>query len=295
MKARYSTFTRAQRDIADYIFAHSRETLVMSISQLASECGVGDTSIFRFCQDIGLSGFQDFRLALAFTLSTNSVDAFGEDCVIRKGDSTQAMINKACNNNLSALRETRALLSAAQLDAAVKHLLQANRIGLFGMGMSLASVIEAYQRFLCATPKVTFAMDTRTQRLLASMLSPGDVALLFSYSGNEPEMVELAEKAHQCGAYIIIVTRFINSPLYQRADLCFLCGSNSGPYQAGELSVKCAHIYLLEMLCAAYCMQSGDVWRKNQAQSVVGEDAALAPNGMPRMKRHGQPEGWEEK
>ena len=50
IRSAYNQFTRAEKKVADYITEHPREMLFMSITELADACGVGETSVFRFCR-----------------------------------------------------------------------------------------------------------------------------------------------------------------------------------------------------------------------------------------------------
>lgn len=65
---RYDTFTRMEQNIADYVLEHGKDVLDMSISTLARECKVVDSTVFRFCRTLGVSGYRDFRTALAVSL-----------------------------------------------------------------------------------------------------------------------------------------------------------------------------------------------------------------------------------
>ena len=58
---RYDTFTRMEQNIADYVLEHGKDVLEMSISTLARECKVVESTIFRFCRTLGVSGYRDFR------------------------------------------------------------------------------------------------------------------------------------------------------------------------------------------------------------------------------------------
>ena len=50
---RYDTFTRMEQNIADYVLEHGKDVLEMSISTLARECKVVESTIFRFCRTLG--------------------------------------------------------------------------------------------------------------------------------------------------------------------------------------------------------------------------------------------------
>ncbi len=41
----------------------------MSITDLADACNVGESSVFRFCKTMKLKGYQEFKIALAHSIS----------------------------------------------------------------------------------------------------------------------------------------------------------------------------------------------------------------------------------
>ena len=64
----YNQFTKAEKKVADYIINNQKEVLYMSITDLADECRVGDTSVYRFCRSMGLQGYQEFKMKLSLSL-----------------------------------------------------------------------------------------------------------------------------------------------------------------------------------------------------------------------------------
>ena len=69
----YNTLTRSGKKLADYIFANTSQAQYMSITSMAESCGVSEATITRFCRGLGLSGYNDFKLALAKTELTNDL------------------------------------------------------------------------------------------------------------------------------------------------------------------------------------------------------------------------------
>ena len=61
----YHSLTRSSRKLADYILANTHDSQYMSISTLAESSGVSEASITRFCRSLGLSGYNNLKLALA--------------------------------------------------------------------------------------------------------------------------------------------------------------------------------------------------------------------------------------
>jgi DNA-binding MurR/RpiR family transcriptional regulator len=256
IKSHYNTFTRAEKHIADYVLASAKDVLYMTITELASACDVGDTSVFRFCRHLGKNGYQDFKVDLAQATSEMHALPQLKNCIVECADSTDVMIQKVLNNNIAVLKETYQLIDPATLMATARLLSKAGHICFFGVGASSASATEASNRFLRVCAKTECLQDARMQMMRAALMTKDDVAILFSYSGATKETVAIAQNAKAAGAHTVCISRFAHSPLAEICDLLFLCGGNEGPLQSGNMSVKSAQLLIMEVLYIAFCQEN---------------------------------------
>ena len=74
-----------------------------------------------------------------------------------------------------------------------------------------------------------FNTDFHTQLILASQSKPGDVAILFCYTGINRDSIDIAKVLKEKGCTIIIVTRDDNSPINQYADLGIYVSGMTAP------------------------------------------------------------------
>lgn len=249
--SRYITFTNTEKKVADYILENKKEVLYMSITDLADVCDVGESSIFRFCKTMDLKGYQEFKIALAHSVShgEETPQISGE---ITMQDSIPELASKILSTNVSALTETFNLIHEQDLSMAIDHFIRADRITFFGVGASLMTAMEAKNKFLRITNKTECSMDSHLQIMSAALMTENDVAVLISYSGSTKDTIEVARVAKERGAKIIAITRFAKSPLTSFADITLLCGANEGPLQGGSLSAKISQLYLLDLLYTEY-------------------------------------------
>ena len=176
---RYDTFTRMEQNIADYVLEHGKDVLDMSISTLARECKVVDSTVFRFCLTLGVSGYRDFRTALAVSLCAREQKS---DPPIADDDPAAVQVRHIYDSCLNALRETYQLLNPSLLDEAVRRLMLADRILVLGAGKSMVSTFGAYRQLMLAMPKVQCALNAHEQRKLCAMVTARDAVILFVQS-----------------------------------------------------------------------------------------------------------------
>ena len=55
------SLSRTDADVADYILAHLDTVGFQTVTALAAEVGVSDTSVIRFIRKLGFKGYSDFR------------------------------------------------------------------------------------------------------------------------------------------------------------------------------------------------------------------------------------------
>jgi DNA-binding MurR/RpiR family transcriptional regulator len=261
IKLNRNTFTKAERSIADYVLNHSQKVLYMSITDLAAACKVGDTSVFRFCKTLELQGYQEFKMYLAQSIDVGESAGEAGDGTLREQD----LMHRILETDVSALRETCALLKQNDLENVVKLMFQARRICFFGVGSSMITAMEACSKFMRIMPNVENTCDGHLQAMQAALLEPQDLAFIVSYSGSTKDAVEIAKICKGNGVKVICVTRFLKSPLRSYADIALICGSNEGPLQGGSLSAKIAELYIIDVLY-------NECFRQDNARMVANRD-----------------------
>lgn len=267
VRSAYNQFTKAEKKVADYILQDPRKVLFMSITDLAEVCEVGDTSVFRFCKTMELKGYQEFKMMLSLSLREESGENKEFTGDVNLDDTFAEVAQKVLNTNMNALTETYSLLDETVFSGAIDSLHEAGRIYFFGVGASLLTALKAMNKFLRIEPKVYCIQDSHMQAMVASMLNPADVAVLFSYSGATKDTIHVAEMAGKAGAKIICVTRFVKSPLTSYADYTLLCGANEGPLQGGSTSAEISQMFLVDMMYTEYYRRYYEQCSKNNEKT----------------------------
>lgn len=265
--SRYNSFTNTERKVADYILEHSKEVIFMSITDLADACQVGESSIFRFCKTMNLKGYQEFKIVLAHSTSSDD-DTQQINGKITMEDTIKELSSKILSSNICALTETHNLISKNDISNAVDHMIKANRIYFFGVGASLMTAMEGKNKFMRITNKTECPFDTHLQIMTAALMTEQDVAVLISYSGQTKDTIEVAKKVKERGAKVIVITRFAKSPLTNYSDITLLCGAKEGPLQGGSLTAKISQLYLLDLLYFEFFIRTHNEAASNQEMTA---------------------------
>lgn len=256
LRKSYDRLTKSEKIVANYVLKHPEEILYASITDFADACGVGDTTIFRFCKALKLNGYQEFKMLLAKDIATQK----GTDATVlgavTKEDDTRTICKKTLSADVEALNETFESIDFSELEKAVDRMTAANRICFFGMGSSGMIAQEAKVKFMRIVPNVECAVDGHLQLMTAALLKKDDVAIVFSYSGATKNSIEIAKMAKENGATVISVTRFPKSHLTGVSDIVLTCGSNEGPLEGGASSTSMVQMYIIDVLYLLYFVRN---------------------------------------
>lgn len=265
----YHSLTRSGRKLADYIFDHASDTQYLSISALAENSGVSEATITRFCRTLGLSGYNDFKLALAKTdRVTDLGDPSDSPQTITSEDSLETMVHKIHSSNVVSLNETLELLDEKTLSRAVDILSAAHRVYCFGHGGSMVMAMEAWARFSTATSRFIHIADSHMQAMAAALATPEDAILFFSYSGSTKDMEEVMQIAQQRKIPVVLITHFPKSRAAEFADVILLCGYNESPLQSGSIAAKVGQLFLIDCLFYGFCQKNPELFSSARAATA---------------------------
>lgn len=274
MEEGYEKFTKLEKKVADFVLENPQKVLYTSITDLAEMCGVGDTTVFRFCKALKLNGYQDFKMLLAQDIANNN-GASNVVGAIDLQDDVKTICEKALTTNIAALNETFNVLDFDAVSKAVELMCSSRRIHFFGMGSSGLIALEAKHKFMRIIPNVEFVSDCHMQYMAASLLSSQDLAIFISYSGSTKDMIEIQKIAKQNGCKTICITRYARSPITNYADIVLQCGSNEGPLDGGASSTIMVQLYIIDVLYLQYFIKNNSECRMNKSKTTESISSKL--------------------
>ncbi|MGM9903778.1 phosphosugar isomerase transcriptional regulator [Enterococcus sp. 10A9_DIV0425] len=246
IKTLYKDLSPKEQAIADYILEHPNKVIHSSISDLAHELGIADSTFFQFTKKIGYNGFKDFKMAML--MQENDLSALSIHENIQKTDSPLTMAHKVFDSNISTLSDTRKLLQEQDLDKAVQLITHSKRLFFFGVGGSEIVATDAYHKFLRSPIPVYHSTDYHIQLMEAALLTPDDCAILISHTGKSKETIELAKIAKDYGAKVIVITSHAASPLAKLGDVVFISISEETEFRSEALASRISQLSIMDSL-----------------------------------------------
>lgn len=244
IRANYDQMGPGERKIADLLIADPHALLPLSINQFAELAGCGNATLVRFSKRLGLSGFQELKIAVAQEISTLSNDQEQ----ISPSDTCYAMFTKRLRDIHVSLQKTRFVLTPAAMEAAATAIMHAKRIVIFGLGNSAAIAHDAQHKFLRVGLNAAACSDNHLQAIMASHLDQNCVAIGISHSGHSVDIVESLKLARIYGATTICVTNYGTSPITEVSDICLFTQSEETEHSILAMSSRIAQLTIFDAI-----------------------------------------------
>ena len=254
---RYNSLTRSEKKLAGYIFANTTEVQYLSINSLAENSGVSEATITRFCQKMGLSGYNTLKIALAKSDRTAPSDLSDDypDNSDPDGD-LGTVCRELCSAYRVSLQETCEKLEPDSFHRAVELLSSARHVYCFGQGAGMVMAMETVALFSTVSQNFVHIADSHLQMVHTALATQEDVILFFSYSGSTKDIQEILNLAKERCVPIILITHFRNSSAADLAEVVLFCGYNENPIHAGSVAAKMGQLLLIDCLFHAYCLRN---------------------------------------
>ncbi|MCA3239728.1 MAG: SIS domain-containing protein [Rubrivivax sp.] len=200
----------AEQRVARLLLSDPRSFATLPVSELADRSHVSKPTVVRFCRSVGYDGLADFKLKLAG--SVNEGVPFVHRSV-DDDDKAGDIVVKVVDNAVAALLRYRNAAAHQSVERAIATLAEAGRrsaqgarIEFYGVGNSGIVAQDAQHKFFRLGVTAHAVSDSHIQVMSATMLKPGDVAVVISNSGRSRDLLDVADIARRRGATVISIT-----------------------------------------------------------------------------------------
>jgi DNA-binding MurR/RpiR family transcriptional regulator len=238
--------TQAEQKTGRLILADPGAVLRQSVTQLAGAAEVSPATAVRFCQSLGLRGYQELRLRLAAEAPQRNPALPGAGAAETAVDITAETLRGASD----ALAEAAANVDGAELERIAEAVGAASRTLIVAVGTSAPLAADAAYRLTTAGVQAYFLNDPHVQHVTAALLDPGALCLAISHTGSTVETLAATRAARAAGARTAAITSFAASPLTELADLVVVGGSRETAHRIEALSSRLVHLSILDALFA---------------------------------------------
>lgn len=210
-------FSKSHKIIGEYILNHGDKAAYMTANKLASKVGVSESTVVRFANNLGYSGYPEFQKNLQELNKSKltTIERIDLDEYSDKSESVKKVFKKDMDN----IKKTMEKLDINILEKAVDTILKAERVYIIGLRSS--NVLSEYLGFyLRVMLKDVNVINTGTSDIFEQIIKSGpkDVVIGISYPRYSKRTMEALKYVKKQGAKVVGITDRKQSPVAKVAD-----------------------------------------------------------------------------
>lgn len=215
----YSSFSKGQKKIADYVINQYDKAAYTTAAKLGKEVDVSESTVVRFAVALGYEGFPELQSALREIIKTKLTALQRFEILSEKMDNAD-VLSKIMSGDISKLKTTMENLSRQDFDNSVETILKAKTIYIIGVrsASAIASFMGFYFNLLFNNVKIvqTTSISEVFEQILRA--GDGDVVIGITFPRYSRRTVKALEYAKNSGASVVAITDTCKSPIVQFSD-----------------------------------------------------------------------------
>lgn len=234
---------KTETELFEYVIKNMQTVKDMSIQRFARERFLSSSTIFRFVQKLGFSGYTEFINSLLVTVHQQDISQMPE--AIQKSDYRAEYLDN--------LMETVRVIAPKRIAEIVAVLKQKPNIYILTDNNS-HTIGQYYERMLIGLGFRTYFPEVAYHRQhLVHHIGSDDLLIALSYSGKEPELISFVEEVFlKAKPYLLSVTGAENNLLQNLSDTNFYVFADKIEINGMDLTSGVPMLMILEQLVYAY-------------------------------------------
>lgn len=256
----FPKMSKSEQKVAKYVLEHPSRMETISLDDASDIIGVSQPTILRMFRTVGYQGFKEAKVALVEervkgTGKSNEPLRWG--MTIGREDQIEDIPARVIRNTIHLLEDSLQAISAKSLEEAVKAIKEAKRVSIFSVENSNAVAMDLHTKLMYLGINSVFNEDSYLQKINATHLQKGDVAIGISYTGTSINTVDVLGAAKKAGATTIAITNFLDTPLVKKADIVILTSNHQLLY-GDDIFSRTVHLAVVDMLYLGLMIEDYD-------------------------------------
>jgi DNA-binding MurR/RpiR family transcriptional regulator len=218
----HGELSRKHKHLARFILDNKYFISFASASQAAEKTNTSAATVVRFAQSLGYEGFTEMQAAIRAELPNYMSAAERIQERLESPAEPDNLPQKVFHTDIANIERTASNLLAADLDGALRAIVDASRICVIGSGISATSAMYLAHSLRIIGFDARFNINEGLSLAVdAAQFGPDTLVIaldMWRYVRSTTDTVALARKY---GAHIIAITDSIVSPLAQMANFAF--------------------------------------------------------------------------
>lgn len=214
--ASMDTFFETEKKIGNFIIHHPKEIVDMTVGELAKECQVSEASVSRFCKKIDMKGFHHLKISIAKEMVSQSEDDELSNHI--SVDDLEQSLKNILANKVAELTQTVSMMNSENLQDILKRINNAQNVLFAAVGNTVPVAMDGAYKLNQIGISAVSTPVLETQLAYSYNLSPDDVVIAISNSGESTSVINILEAEKQKKATTISITNSEKSTIAKISD-----------------------------------------------------------------------------
>ncbi len=287
----YAGLSPGYQQIARFFTQNPNTIALESINAIAQKCGVHPSSLVRFAQNMGYSGFKQLqgvfqtRLATAAPGFRERISALDAELSRHAQGGHRGLLRDLVVRDIAALQGLMENVTEEALGSAAKLIAQAETVYIAGqlrsepIALLLRYLLTMLQRrVILLDPAGGLAQE------MAQTMGARDVLIAIAFRHYAKEVVAIAELAQENATPMVAITDSALSPLAQHARVLFTVPEDEYSFSRSLAAPMCLAQSLATVTAAVLQPGSGGALRIPSVTEIAQDEGAR----LPRMSQGGR-------
>ncbi|MBC2577358.1 MurR/RpiR family transcriptional regulator [Peptostreptococcus russellii] len=227
MNEKYKTMSKGQKLLARYTMENYPKVAFMTASKLGETVGVSESTVVRFANALGFSGYPKFQDALQELIKTKLTTVERVEMANRDYSSDSKILENVLKTDIDNIKETMDSLEQKSYEDAINLMISAKKVYVMGLRSSIyvAKYLGYYLNYIL-DDVVIIRMDMGEPIEQMMKLGPGDVLIAISFPRYSRKTIQVARFAKNRGAKVIALTDSNNAPTAKISDVVVTVRNN---------------------------------------------------------------------
>ncbi len=248
--------SESQKIVADYVLNNPNLVMHNTLNELATACGVSETTVLRFLHKIDYQSYQIFKINLTQGISQNKKEFLYED--IHFGDSVNEIVNKVISSIISSIKDSREIIDPKEIENTVERIINANEILVIGVGASGYIAADLYHKLIKLGFHVVHSNDPHIINILSSNLTQEDLCIAVSHTGESREILDGVTIAGEQNCDVIAITSFERSTLANEAQHTICSSSIETKFRSDAMASRIIQLAIIDMIYTSIIVKIGE-------------------------------------
>jgi len=279
IQMKFPRLSKGQKLIAEYILKHYDKAAFMTAAKLGISVGVSESTVVRFANELGFSGYPKLQKALQELIKTRLTTVqrieLSNDYV-----SEESALKGVLKSDMENIRATLEKINNRTFEEVVNSIFEAKKIYIIGLRSStaIAEFFGFYLNLILDNVKVVgYGISDIFEQILN--ISEDDLVIGIGFPRYASRTIEALNFAHNRGTKVVAITDSLLSPLASKADYTLIAQSN----MASFVDSLVAPLSVINALIIAVGLREKEkisktfndlenIWEEYQVYSYVDKD-----------------------